>query len=122
MTNTDIVRAFCAAWEARSLDDVMNLMAPDARWLNVGLPEAAGHDAIRKMVAPFIGRASMVRFDLHHIAETSAGVVLTERTDVFETNGKTQSFAVMGAFELKDGKITYWRDYFDTRALAPAAT
>jgi limonene-1,2-epoxide hydrolase len=113
MTNTEIVQAFIGAWEARSLDGVMALLTPDARWLNVGLPESVGADAIRKAVAPFISSASMVRWDVHHIAETKDGVVLTERTDIFETGGKTLSVAVMGTFELRDGKIFAWRDYFD---------
>jgi limonene-1,2-epoxide hydrolase len=47
--------------------------------------------------------------------------VLTERTDIFDNNGKTMSVDVIGVFELKDGKIHAWREYFDTRALAPAS-
>ena len=39
--------------------------------------------------------------------------VLTERVDVFHLpNGKIE-LPVMGTFEVKDGKIAAWRDYFD---------
>ena len=113
MTNTETVQAFVAAWEARSLEDIMALMTDDARWLNVGLPESVGAEAIRKAVAPFIAGASMVKWEVHHIAETKDGVVLTERTDIFDMGGKTLTAAVMGVFELRDGKIFAWRDYFD---------
>lgn len=113
MTNTEIVQAFVAAWEARSLEDIMALMTDDARWLNVGLPESVGAEAIRKAVAPFVAGASMVKWEVHHIAETKDGVVLTERTDIFDMGGKTLKAPVMGVFELRDGKIFAWRDYFD---------
>jgi limonene-1,2-epoxide hydrolase len=121
MSSTDIIRLFFDAWEARSLDGILELMTPDARWLNVGLPESVGQDAIRKAVAPFLATASSVEVKVRHIAETSDGAVLAERTDIFDNNGKTMSVDVMGVFELKDGKIHAWREYFDTRALAPAS-
>jgi hypothetical protein len=54
--------------------------------------------------------------------ETSDGAVLTDRIDIFDNyNGKTLSVDVKGVFELKDGKIHDWREYFDTRVLAPAS-
>jgi limonene-1,2-epoxide hydrolase len=113
MSNTDTVRAFIAAWEARSLDGILGLMTPDARWLNVGMPESIGIDAIRAAVAPFIEHATTVKWTVHHIAETPSGAVLTERTDDFVMGGKTLSAPVMGVFEFRDGKICAWRDYFD---------
>jgi limonene-1,2-epoxide hydrolase len=40
-------------------------------------------------------------------------VVLTERTDTFTINGAKSPIPVMGAFDLRDGLIVAWRDYFD---------
>jgi limonene-1,2-epoxide hydrolase len=40
-------------------------------------------------------------------------VVLTERIDTFEMGGKDVVLPVMGVFEVRDGKIAAWRDYFD---------
>ena len=39
--------------------------------------------------------------------------VLTERVDVFQLPNATIELPVMGTFEVKDGKIVAWRDYFD---------
>ena len=36
-----------------------------------------------------------------------------ERVDRFLMNGRWVELKVMGAFELRDGKISAWRDYFD---------
>ena len=41
-------------------------------------------------------------------------VVLTERLDRFTwPTGDVAELPVMGTFEVHDGKITQWRDYFD---------
>ncbi len=48
-----------------------------------------------------------------HLVEGSNGVVLTERVDRFMINGKWVALPVMGTFEVANGKIKAWRDYFD---------
>ena len=112
-TNADRVRDFIAAWEARDVQAILDRMSPDAVYLNVGLSEARGHDAIRAVVGPFLSTASAVRWTITHIAETAEGVVLTERLDVFVMGDKTLSVPVMGAFEFDGPLISAWRDYFD---------
>jgi limonene-1,2-epoxide hydrolase len=39
--------------------------------------------------------------------------VLTERTDTMMFGSAPASFWVCGRFEVRDGKITHWRDYYD---------
>lgn len=39
--------------------------------------------------------------------------MLTERVDVITANGVTAPVPVMGTFEIRDGRIVAWRDYFD---------
>lgn len=42
--------------------------------------------------------------------------VFTERVDNFVTNGTTIEHHLVAVFELNDdGKITAWREYFDTK-------
>lgn len=113
MTRIDLVRAFIAAWEARDIAAILARMTPDARYENVGMPVMVGHDAIHGFAAPFLAAAKSVRWDVHHIAETAAGAVLTERTDVFELPDRTLSIPVMGVFEFDGDLISGWRDYFD---------
>ena len=57
------------------------------------------------------GRA---RFEvkIHHIA-VNGPAVLTERTDVLAIGPVRLQFWVCGVFEVHDGRITLWRDYFD---------
>ena len=54
---------------------------------------------------------------MHNVAEKD-GVVLTERTDILSGPGIHLEFWVCGTFEVKNGKITLWRDYFDWATMA----
>ena len=42
---------------------------------------------------------------------------MNERTDRFFINDAWLELQVMGIFELANGKITHWRDYFDMAKL-----
>jgi len=52
----------------------------------------------------------------HRIASGGA-TVLTERTDSVIVGPFTAHFWVCGIFEVHDGRITLWRDYFDVMDL-----
>ncbi len=39
--------------------------------------------------------------------------MLTERVDEVTANGVTAPVPVMGTFEVRNGRIVRWRDYFD---------
>ncbi len=114
MTNSQLVLDFIGAWEARDVEAILGMMAPDVVYHNIPMPPMTGHAAVRQFIGPFLAMSKRVEWQVHAIAETAQGVVLTERTDIFElANGKTVTLPVMGAFEIADGKIIRWRDYFD---------
>jgi limonene-1,2-epoxide hydrolase len=43
----------------------------------------------------------------------SGNTVLTERVDRFTIEGRAITLPVMGTFEIENGLICAWRDYFD---------
>jgi len=52
----------------------------------------------------------------------SAGdVVMMERTEWVGTKRGKVELPIMGVFELAGGKLTAWRDYWDTKMAAPPA-
>ncbi|HEX3406251.1 MAG TPA: nuclear transport factor 2 family protein, partial [Caulobacteraceae bacterium] len=71
MSHSDIVRTLIAAWERRSVDDILATMTPNVRYLNVGMPEMTGHEAIRAGLTGFLAVATKVHWTVHHIAETA---------------------------------------------------
>lgn len=115
MTNTEKVERFIAAWEARDLDAMVELVSDDLFYHNIPMDPILGKEGLKQFAAPFLSNTTEVKWDLHHIAENDSGIVLTERTDHFRMKtGKTVSIKVMGVFEFDaDGLIYKWRDYFD---------
>jgi limonene-1,2-epoxide hydrolase len=61
--------------------------------------------------------SSAIEWPIQNIGESEEGVVFTERLDRFQMNGKWLEIPVMGVFELENGKITGWRDYFDLQTI-----
>jgi limonene-1,2-epoxide hydrolase len=113
--NAQVVRDFVAAFAANDLDRIMGFFAEDAVYHNVPVAPVKGTEAIRSVLQGFLGLASEVDWIVHRLGEDEAGVVLTERTDRFRIRGKWVELRVMGAFELRDGRIAAWRDYFDMK-------
>ena len=107
-----IVRDFCAAWEAMDQPRILDAFTDDAVYHNMPMPPAAGKDAIKALLGFILGPAKSVKFDIKKIV-AEGDIVLTERVDTFLMGDKTVALDVMGTFELRDGKIAAWRDYFD---------
>lgn len=105
-------------------EGVRAYFTPKTRYLNVGMSDTTGIEETLAFIAGFemSTGASSLRVDMLAIAE-SGNMVLTERIDhLCDGDGNAvMSLAVMGAFEVTDGKITGWRDYFDTAGLAAGA-
>jgi len=110
----DLVREFCAAFGEGDLDldRIVGFFADDAVYHNIPVDPVVGPDAIRATLAGFTAGVESIEFRIGSIA-AEGGTVLTERVDVFRLPGKEISLPVMGAFEVVDGKIAAWRDYFD---------
>ena len=112
------VEAFFDAFHALDMDRALDLMADDVVYQNVPFPADRGKAAVARTLKGF-GRI-MTGFDvkMRNIAARD-GVVLTERVDILTGPLIHLELWVCGTFEVKDGQITLWRDYFD---LATAAT
>ena len=113
MSNSDIVRDFVEAFNSNDLDRIVSFFCSDAVYHNIPVDPVQGSDAIRAVIQGYTAAASKMDWVIHQIAETLEGVVLTERTDNFQFGDRRVSLRVMGAFEIADGKISAWRDYFD---------
>ena len=114
MKNSAIVSAFCSAWKERDLDKLMDFFTDDAVYHNIPIdPPNVGKRSIRATIESFTAAPEAIDFVIHHQAENAEGLVMNERTDYFKFGDTTVALRVMGVFELTEGKITHWRDYFD---------
>ncbi len=114
MSNSAIISNFCNTWQQKNIDALMDFFSEDAVYHNIPMdPPNVGKQQIRAIIEMFTGAPEAIDFKIHHQAENAAGVVMNERTDTFKIGDTTIALRVMGVFELKDGKISAWRDYFD---------
>ena len=109
---SDVVREFCSAFGAKDLATIERLLDPGAVYHNVGMEPAVGKEASMASIKGFIDMSESLTFEIHHLA-AEGDTVLTERTDTLTVNGNAAPIAVMGTFEVRDGLIVAWRDYFD---------
>ena len=110
--NENLVRKFCAAWQRKDIAELLAFFTPDAVYHNVPLEPLNGVDAIRTTLEMFVVPAERIEFEMLAMA-SSGNLVFTERVDHFVMMGKTVALPVAGVFEVRDGKIAAWRDYFD---------
>lgn len=113
MSNSELVERFLKAWDEMDFDTAFNLMAKDIVYKNTGYPDAFGHEGVKQSLAGLMDKSTPMTSVIHAICENQHGMVMTERTDTLHLPSGAVSFPVMGAFEIDQGLITGWRDYFD---------
>lgn len=110
--NIATVQKFLFALRGPDLDTASALLDEQLVYQNVGMPTIRGRDRAIKlfkgMERPGLG------FDVAiHRAAADGATVLNERTDALIIGPVRLQFWVCGVFEVHDGRITLWRDYFD---------
>lgn len=112
--NELIVRNFIREWDDPAPDaaKLAAYFTEDAVYHNMPVQPVNGRAAIEQTLGGMYTRMVSKGWDVLHLV-TEGDTVLTERVDHFEVGGKPVDIEVMGVFELRDGKIAAWRDYFD---------
>lgn len=121
-TPTETVNDFLEMWAepdgfARA---VSAYFTPATVWENVGMVTTTGPKEALGFTASF-AEQGISGFEVENLAVAETGnKVLTERIDkFFDASGKpAMAIRVMGIFEVENGKIVSWRDYFDTAGFA----
>jgi limonene-1,2-epoxide hydrolase len=113
--NDALVRAFIAAWERRDTDLIVGSFTEDGVYHSMPLSPIVGQEAIRAWVEGFADKPPG-RLDIRNQV-ASDDLVMNERVDSIMLNGRPVTLPIMGVFEIEDGRIKAWREYFD---LGPA--
>ena len=117
-SNDSLIREFIGAWERRDTDFIVDCFSDDGVYHSVPLDPVVGKQAIRAFVAGFED-VPPGRLDIRHQV-ASSDVVMNERTDYITMNGMPVTLPIMGVFEMEDGRIKAWREYFDMERVRPA--
>jgi limonene-1,2-epoxide hydrolase len=113
-TPIEIVTTLLDEFARGDVPAALETIDDDIAYTNVSLPTIRG----KKKVAGVLGgvaRNDGVGFNYRmiNVSADDAGVVLTERVDELRFGRLHMQFWVCGRFEVREGRITVWRDYFD---------
>ena len=118
MLPEQVVDAFCQALNDHDLEASLRFIAADCVYQNMPFPAVHGPAGVRDTLAGFFTVTGPVRIEVLKQA-TAGDYVFNERLDHFAPpGGKAFGLPVAGAFVVKNGQITEWRDYFCMRQFA----
>lgn len=114
---TAIVAAFLTAFEAMDFDTALTHLHPDCEYTNIPMGTVRGHHGVRSVLEPFFAPIHENEFLVLRRA-ADGPVVFFERLDRHRLDHGWRELPVNSAFEVHDGVITVWRDYFDLTTAA----
>ena len=110
--NEKIVRDFIAAWSRLNTDEIVDYFAEDGVYHNMPAQPVKGHDDLRAFISGFSGTWEKTDWEILNLLAAD-DIVMVERIDRTVAGGKSVDLPCFGIFEMKEGKIAEWRDYFD---------
>jgi limonene-1,2-epoxide hydrolase len=106
------VDAFVAAWPGGDAGALGDFFTEDAVYRNGPFEPVVGRAAIVASLEGIMTAGGRVSVEIRHVVG-SGDLVMTERVDFLEVDGRSLALPVAGVFELRDQRIAAWRDYFD---------
>jgi limonene-1,2-epoxide hydrolase len=120
LTPTLVVERFLDLLSAKDIDGASDLLARNVEYVNVGLPAIHGRERVRRVLQASLG-PSGAGFEVYmHTISANGPSVMTERTDVLLYRRLRIQFWVCGRFDVRDGEIVLWRDYFSATRFTTA--
>jgi limonene-1,2-epoxide hydrolase len=122
MTNEEVMRAVFEAWEdsiPAAQEAMRTYLTDDCVWDQPPVATTKGGAEAAELLAGMsaMGFQSMA-VDLRNVV-AAGDLVFTERVDwMVKTDGsRLGPLPVVGVAEFRDGKISAWREYFDSKTL-----
>jgi limonene-1,2-epoxide hydrolase len=109
------------AWNEINLDGVIDLFSEDATFQSMMLEPMVGREVIRERWGPMFAGLEKLELQIRNRG-VIGDVVVLERIDVFDYNGKHGEVPVVAVLEIADGKVTEWREYYDHKSLVASMT
>lgn len=117
--NQQIIRDFMQAWSTLDAEQLAGYFAEDGCYHNMPLQAVSGRQNIQAFIERFIAGWTETRWDITHMAAVG-DVVMVERLDRTRTGAGDVDLPCVGVFEMENGKIKVWRDYFDLATYSKA--
>jgi len=116
MSPAETVAAFLDLMMKKDYDKGLTYVTGDVEYDNVPIGKVQGPAGIRAVLEPFFGPTVSNEYKVLR-ALTDGGTVILERLDRHLLDNGWVELPVTGVFEVRDGKIALWRDYFDAATI-----
>jgi limonene-1,2-epoxide hydrolase len=126
MTSTEVVQQFLKAWETPGgwRQAIRDGFTDDCGYELVGQSKTVGPEQAITFVAAFEHEYPFAYMSVETLNVVGTeNIVVIERIDRFHDAGGVpcSSMAALGIFEVRNGKISAWRDYCDLSSFKPSA-
>jgi limonene-1,2-epoxide hydrolase len=119
--NEATVRGFITAWSRLNPSELASYFSEDGVYHNIPSEAVVGRDNIERFIAGFIRPWESTDWEVINLL-ADGDIVMVERLDKTVVAGSPVNLPCFGYFELTDGEITLWRDYFDLTTYTSALT
>ena len=109
------------AWNKMDWERAYGLIAEDGILHSVMREPIVGRDVIRTRLDTLFVGLERIELQVTNIGVVN-DVVMIERVDDFNYNGKHSRIPVVGVMEISNGKVDVWREYYDKASLMAALT
>lgn len=117
--NEEIIRDFISAWSRLDAGELVQYFTKDGIYHNMPTAPVAGHDNLKKFIGAFLKNWTATEWDILNLV-SKGDVVIAERLDRTRVGEKAVNLPCCGVFEMENGKIKIWRDYFDMQTFSNA--
>lgn len=110
--NVAIIRNFIESWSTLDPEKLSDFFTEDGTYHNMPAQPVSGRANVEKFIAGFLSTWTETTWDILNICGSN-DLVFAERLDRTKTTKGSVDLPCVGVFEMQDGKIRVWRDYFD---------
>lgn len=111
-TPLEIIKAMTDAMAIKDYDAALPWFTEDCEYTNLPMGSVTGPAGVRSVLEPFFAPTIENEFRILRVA-VDGDTVFTERLDRHLIDTGWVELPVTGVFEIRDGKIAVWREYFD---------
>lgn len=110
--NIAVIKAFIEAWSSLDPEQLAGYFSEDGTYHNMPAQPVSGRENVKQFIAGFLSTWTETQWDVLNILG-DGNLVIAERLDRTRTSQGDVDLPCVGVFEMENGKISVWRDYFD---------
>lgn len=112
MENVQIIQNFINAWSRLDADELVSYFTEDGIYHNMPAAPVQGRKNLTEFISGFLANWTKTSWDTINIVG-NGDILIAARLDRTEVGEIKIDLPCCGVFEMVDGKIKVWRDYFD---------